>query len=154
MDAHSPQARMGALTPQAGSKGVNGRVTKIWWLRAYGRCFALSIKEGALNTTWWVLWSHAGCGWKYKVFWERDKECTVEWPEVYSAIHQVAVEADGFDLYLMQEEVEEQNMFVWIVYRNSEERFVDEVEVETLLVLATPVQHWEEHRAYPLLLMV
>jgi hypothetical protein len=53
--------------------------------------------------------------------------------------------------YMVLEEVEEQGMFAWIVYLDSEERFVEEVEVETLLALATPVQpNWEEHQWFPI----
>jgi hypothetical protein len=70
---------------------------------------------------------------------------------VYGVIHKEAVALDDFDLYIMLEEVEKHNMLVWIVYLDSEDCTIEEVEVETLLVLATPVHpHWEEHRAYPI----
>jgi hypothetical protein len=59
MEWRSSQVGREVLTPQAGGHGMNGRVTKIWWVRAHGKHFALPIEAGAWNTTWWVLWFHS-----------------------------------------------------------------------------------------------
>jgi len=85
------------------------------------------------------------------VFLEQLDELLEQWPQVYGTQHKLAVASDDFDLFLVLEEVEKHNMFIWILYQDSEERFVEEVEVDTLFVLATPVfPDWEEHRLYPL----
>jgi hypothetical protein len=94
---------------------------------------------------------HVEGRWQRQVFLEQPDELLVQWPQVYGVHRKLAVASDNGDLYMVLEEVEEQGMFAWIVYLDSEERFVEEVEVETLLALATPVQpNWEEHQWFPI----
>ena len=117
-------------TPQAGPRGMNGRVTKIWWVRAYGRRHAITItiEAGAWNTTWWVLWSHFEGQWQYSMFLERDY-VSIEWEAAYGVVHREAVAADDYDLYIVQKEVEEHNMLVWLVYYDSGDCSAEEFEV-------------------------
>ncbi len=97
MERGTVQAGGEVLTPQAGSRGVNGRVTKIWWLRAYGIHYAITIEAGAWNTTWWVLQTHLAGQWLYRVFLERDY-FSIEWEAAYGVVQREAVAADDYNL--------------------------------------------------------
>jgi hypothetical protein len=62
------------------------------------------------------------------MFLERDY-FSIEWEAAYGVVHREAVAADDYDLYIVQKEVEEHNMLVWLVYYDSGDCSAEEFEV-------------------------
>ena len=130
---------MDVRSPRIGYEGIEGRVIAIWWVRAQGHRYAISIEEGTFRMYFWILWHHSNGAWSYQVFLEMPESDVAFWVSDRGQVERVACFGDGM-MYMTMERVEGQEELVWLLHEKKEEGENFEVEYQTTLVLWTPVQ--------------
>jgi hypothetical protein len=130
---------MDVRLPCIGYEGIEGRVIAIWWVRAQGHRYAISIEEDTFQMYFWILWRHLNGAWSYQVFLEMPESDLALWVSDLGQVERVACFEDSL-MYMTMEREEDQGELVWLLHEKKEEGEVLEEEYQTTLVLWTPEQ--------------